>query len=103
MEAERTDPASVLNHYRALIALRKAHPVIVHGRYDLVADTDPRLWAYTRTLDAARLLILCNFSPDVVPAPSPQQGPAPGLLLGNYPDDASPELRPYEARVYRLG
>ena len=103
VEAERADPASVLNHYRALIALRKTEPVMVHGRYDLVANTDPRLWAYTRTLDAARLLVLCNFSADVVQVPAIARAAEPSLLLGNYPGEASPDLRPFEARVYRFG
>lgn len=101
--AERADPASVLNHYRALIALRKAEPVVVHGRYDLVAGTDPRLWAYTRTLGTARLLVMCNVSPDLVPVPDVAGAAATTLILGNYPGEAAPELRPYEARVCRLG
>ena len=101
--AERADPASVLNHYRALIALRKAEPVVVHGRYDLVAGTDPRLWAYTRTLGTTRLLVMCNVSPDLVPVPDVAGAAATTLILGNYPGEAAPELRPYEARVCRLG
>ena len=101
--AERDDPASVLNHYRALIALRKADPVMVHGRYDLLADTDPRLWAYTRTLGEERRLVVCNVSPETVPAPQ-VPGAAPTILLGNYPEVApAADLRPYEARIIALG
>ena len=101
--AERADPASVLNHYRALIALRKTDAVMVHGRYDLLADSDPRLWAYTRTLGEERRLVVCNFSPDPVPAPRVPGG-VPRLLLGNYPEGAAAaDLRPYEARIVALG
>ena len=105
--AERDDPGSVLNHYKRLIALRKAHPVVVHGRYGLVADTDPRLWAYTRTGEGARLLVLCNFSDEDVPFAHAALSVARDgeLLIANYPeaDEAagSLTLRPYEARVYR--
>ena len=99
--AERDQPGSVLNHYRALIALRKSHPVVVDGRYDLVADTDPRLWAYTRSLAGTRLLVLCSFASDAIPMPEIADT-ARSLLLGNYPDGAAGDLRPYEAQVYIL-
>lgn len=101
--AQRDDPASVLNHYRRLIALRKAHPVVVHGRYGLVADTDPRLWAYTRTGEGTRLLVLCNMSADTIGFAAPEGERT--LLIGNYPEDGAepPALRPFEARVYALG
>ena len=99
--AQRDDPASVLNHYRRLIALRKEHPVVVYGRYELIEDADPRLYAYRRIGEEATLLVLCNFSADRVGFAAPD-GDA-HLMVGNYPDADSPDLRPYEARVYRLG
>ncbi len=45
---ELADPGSVLNYYKQLIALRKQHPVMVYGRYDLIEETDPWVYAYTR-------------------------------------------------------
>ncbi|WP_237479525.1 alpha-glucosidase [Lichenibacterium dinghuense] len=100
--AERADPHSVLNHYRRLIALRKAEPVIVDGRYARVA-ADPRLWAYTRQRGDERLFVVCNFSTDRVPCPTPAGARFGGRLIGNYPEgDAAADLGPYEARVHRL-
>ena len=92
--AQRDDPASVLNHYRALIALRRTNPAVVHGRYTLL-EADPRLWCYARGAGAGRLAVFCNFSTDRVPAPAA----AGRLLLGNW-GDADGDLRPYEARVH---
>ena len=100
--AERADPRSVLNHYRRLIALRKAEPAIVHGRYALL-DTDPRLWAYTRELGGERLFVVCNFSTDRVPCPVPKGAALGERLIGNRSDGAAgADLGPYEARVHRL-
>ena len=53
---------SVFHYYQQLIALRKAHPVIVHGRYDLLLPDDPNLFVFSRTLDDVQLLVVCNFS-----------------------------------------
>ncbi len=99
--AEGADAASVLAYYKRLIALRKAHPVMVHGAYALLENTDARLWAYTRTHGTDRLLVLCNLSPDTLPCPTGMEAGA--LLIGNYPDlasDVASDLRPYEARVH---
>ena len=100
--AQRADPRSVLNHYRRLIALRRAEPVVVHGRYALV-DGDPRLWVYRREAENCRLVVLCNFSTDRVPV-TPMDGETLGeRLIGNYPEGApEADLQPYEARVHRL-
>ena len=91
--AQRADPASVLNHYRALIALRKANPVVISGRYATI-EADSRLWAYARGDGQDRFAVVCNFSTDRVPSPVS----AGRLLLGNY-RDGDGDLRPYEARI----
>ena len=38
----------MLNHYRRLIALRKAEPTLVHGDYRLLMPADERIYAYQR-------------------------------------------------------
>ena len=105
--AEEADVASVLSHTKRLIALRKQHPVVVEGRYDLIEDTEPSVWAYTRTANDTKLLVVCNISRDAAEFVLPDHVPFEGheVLIGNYPIDAddSPQrfaLRPYEARVY---
>lgn len=105
--AAEADADSVFHHYRKLIALRRQHPVIVHGRHALLLPEDPLVYAYTRTLDRRSLLVVCNFSAQA-PAfewPSHLRGASVALLIGNLPV-ARPEaaedftLRPYEARAY---
>ena len=105
--AAAADPDSVLSYYKRLIALRKQHPVVVGGRYDVILDTAPEVWAFTRTDEDEKLLVACNFSREDADFVLPDTVPFEGheTLIGNYPvdPDDSPQrfvLRPYEARVY---
>ncbi len=103
------DPDSIFHYYRRLIQLRKDNPVMVYGVYDLILDDHPQIYAFTRTLDDDRLLVLLNFSAGTPVFDLPADIAVAGqeLLIGNYPVDPADEIRrlslwPYEARVYRL-
>jgi oligo-1,6-glucosidase len=103
------DPDSVFHYYRRLIALRKANPVMVYGRYELMLAEHPEIYAYTRTLDADRLLVICNFSghTPVFKLPADVAFSAAELVIANLgvpsgADLRALTLRPWEARVYRL-
>jgi oligo-1,6-glucosidase len=101
---------SVFHHYRRLIALRRSDPVVAHGDYrDLLPD-DERVYAFTRSLDAEALLVLCNFSgADALAAVSDVRGWTEAeVVLSNYSDAGAPALRggalllrPWEAVVLR--
>ena len=110
------DPNSVFYYYQKLIRLRRENPVIVYGSYDLIlashkrsSPVDEEIYAFTRTLDGERLLVILNFSRNS-PIFNLPEGVSIGsaeLLISNYkvnPDEELREftLRPYEARVYRL-
>jgi oligo-1,6-glucosidase len=108
-EQALADPDSIFHYYQKLIRLRKANPVVVTGRYDLLLEGDEAIYAFTRTSDDDRLLVILNFTggtpafalPDGLPAGEAE------LLLANYPasdgdDLRALRLRPWEARVYRL-
>ncbi|MDM9627757.1 alpha-glucosidase [Rhizobium sp. S152] len=104
INAERaiTDEHSIWNHYRRLIALRKEHSVIVYGRYQSYLDQHPDVFAYTRTLDDKRLVVLANFSARSISVDLPNELQVTGRCLINHygPVDQLQgciELRPYEA------
>ena len=121
--AARADPDSVFHHYRKLIDLRHAEPVIVVGEFRMLLPDDEDIYAFVRRLGDVEMLVLGNFSGAEVRAdvPDADSWAAAELVLGNYPvDDAvdnavdSPvdngpqsagprgiTLRPWEARVYR--
>jgi hypothetical protein len=103
--AARADDDSVWHHYRRLIDLRARTDALVYGDYDLLVPTHEQLYAYTRTLDDERVLVVLNWSAE--PATVRLDGVEPAdatLLVGNYDDPAGPTggMRPYEATVYRL-
>jgi oligo-1,6-glucosidase len=109
VQRARTDPNSIFHYYRKLIQLRREHPIIVYGSYDLLCEAHEQIYAYTRTLKNERLLVMLNFSADmpVFALPTHIHFSGQELLISNYPVDPEEEirlltLRPYEARVYRL-
>jgi oligo-1,6-glucosidase len=117
VEADRAaGRRSVFEHYKRLIALRHSSAVVALGDFVLLEPEHPTLYAFTRSLGAETLLVVGNFSNDVVDAPlldSSEARTAP-VVIGNYPDAASPQdvsagavatataLRPWEVRVLQL-
>ena len=109
VEAQEKDPHSILNFYKEMIALRKSEDVFIYGSYDLVFEEHTDIYAYTRTLDHKRVLILCNLTNketgielDDLSVSSHQ------LLLSNISVDEHESiheltLKPFESRIYRLG
>jgi oligo-1,6-glucosidase len=103
------DPNSIFYYYQQLIRLRKENPIIVYGKYDLILDAHEEIYAFTRTLQDDRLLVLLNFTPDtpIFALPTHISFADKELLISNYEVDAAEDirlltLRPFEARVYRL-
>jgi oligo-1,6-glucosidase len=109
VEQALADPGSVFYYYQKLIRLRKENPVIVYGKYDLILGGHEQIYAFTRTLDDDRLLVILNFSTDspVFHLPEEIALRNADLMISNYDVESSQDifhftLRPYEARVYRL-
>ncbi|HJV25213.1 MAG TPA: alpha-glucosidase [Aromatoleum sp.] len=106
---QQDDGHSVLNYYRELIALRRREPVLLDGRYKTLAGRSTKLYAYTRGGENDRIAVICNLSG----APATYRHASftldrSGLLLANQEVAAhgpakSLTLRPWEARVYRIG
>jgi oligo-1,6-glucosidase len=103
--AEVDDPNSVFHHFRKLIKLRRDHPVIVHGRFELLLPDHEQIWALSRTLDDQVLVMIANCSskPASVPQDALPDVSGADLLLTTHHDSASPELEPWESRIYLVG
>ena len=102
--AEEKDPDSVLNYYKQMITLRKSHLGLIYGSFQLLAEENPQVFAYRRTLaeTGENYLIACNFSDKVAAFTIPADFAGARRLIGNYPDTAptgAVTLRPYEAFV----
>jgi oligo-1,6-glucosidase len=109
---------SVLHHYRRLIELRHTLPVVAHGRFAMLLAEHEQVYAFTRTWDEVRLLVIANLSGAEVSLDATATTELPGLdgelpgldgelpgldgvpVLSNYPDAGQRTvLRPWEARV----
>ena len=102
-EAEESDPDSVLNYYRALIALRNSTPALLYGDWRELLPESCQVVAYTRGLDGEEYAVLCNLSRESAPLPC-RLGEFGEPVLSNMPTDpAADTLRPYEAQVLKKG
>ena len=109
VEAERSDPESILHYYRHLIQLRHEEQVIVDGDFTLLLPDYPIIHAFTRRSAKVELLVLGNFSSRTVTIPIPvSEWKTSAMLISNYPESTdmnsgSPklQLRPWETRVYK--
>lgn len=102
-EAEEGDPDSILNYYRALIALRNSTPALLRGDWRELLPESGQVVAYTRGLDGEEYAVLCNLSRGSAPLPC-RLGDFGEPVLSNMPADPAAEtLRPYEAQVLKKG
>ncbi|MFB6118464.1 alpha-glucosidase [Halosegnis sp.] len=95
--AQQDDPRSVLAYYQRLIELRHETPALVYGEYELLLPAHESVFAYRRTLEDDRLLVVLNL--DDEPSRLETLAASP-RLLGNYDDPTdTTTLRPYEAVI----
>ena len=99
-EAARRDPDSLFHYYRQLIQLRKQHPIVVYGKYELLLSDDEAVYAFTRTFEGETWLVLCNFSDETVTRELPFD--VTERVIGNMEPVEPFTLRPYEAQVYKV-
>ncbi|MFU8869660.1 alpha-amylase family glycosyl hydrolase, partial [Natronococcus sp.] len=106
VEAARADPDSIWHYYRELFELREEHETLVYGEYELLCADHPEVFAYERSLEGERLLVVCNFFDERPEIELDLEATGADRLFGNYAEgptlDDSIRLRPYEAAVYRL-
>lgn len=94
------DENSIYHFYQKLLKTRKQYDVLLYGKYELILENDPNIYAYYRKLDDETVLVICNFNKEEIAMPDVDLSHAK-LILSNY-EDQSDTLRAYEARVYCL-
>lgn len=108
VETQINNPNSIFNYYRELIKIRRENEIVVYGKYDLILEDDKEIYAYTRTLDSKKLLVICNFSKNepIFSLPEDIKYNFSQKIISNYDVDDSKiqkiKLKPYECRVYML-
>lgn len=104
------NPESIFHYYKELIQLRKKHPIIVYGKYDLLNPDSEDIFAYTRTYEGEQLLVVSNFTKNELSYDVPEKlmdYSSSSLMIGNYKGvDGNLQqkltLNPFETRVYYL-
>ena len=62
VENSRKNPDSLFYYYKTLIALRKNNDVLIYGKFQLLDKEHPEIFAYERTLDGKKIVVICNFT-----------------------------------------
>ena len=62
VEVETREPASLLNQYRQLIALRTSEPALAIGTFTPLSEKDAPILAFTREHQGSKLLVLINYA-----------------------------------------
>lgn len=100
------DPNSIYHYYKKMITLRKKTPTLIYGSYRLVAKDHEQVYAYTRSDQTGAFIIIVNMFAQQTSFTLPTDLTVDTLELSNYQIDnefaREFQLRPYEARVYRL-
>jgi oligo-1,6-glucosidase len=107
--AQEQDPDSELNYFRTLNQVRKNNLTLVYGAYALLLPEHTQVYAYTRTLDEDKILVLLNFSSDTVTLNIADLGGInmqhAQVLLNNLTElniaDGQVTLAPYQAVLMR--
>ncbi len=103
---QQNDHNSVLNHFRKMVALRKDNLLLVYGKYEIIQEEHPTIYAYSRTLDDEQMKILLNFSESISKINLLDLGLYKEVLINNYNelliDKNTITLQPYQAVVLKF-
>ncbi|MFZ0490247.1 MAG: alpha-glucosidase [Salegentibacter sp.] len=103
---EERDPNSVLNYFKKMVQLRKDHPVLVYGDYELVQPEHPAIYAYTRKMNENEMLVLLNFTKENASIDLADFGSLNYVLINNYnglkKQQRRVTLQPYQAVIFSI-
>ncbi|KAL0486298.1 oligo-1,6-glucosidase [Acrasis kona] len=97
---------SHFEYYKKMLRVRKEHKTLTYGVFEDVDHNHLEVYAFTRTGIYDKYLVVCNFSQDTVQWKVPDHVERSGeFVIGSYDEQELSsviELRPYEARVYKV-
>ena len=104
--SQEKDPNSTLNYFRKMVKLRKALPELVYGKYELIDKDNEKIYAYTRTLNGKKVLVLLNFSTSKSKFEIPKKAVSLNVLMNNVASlsvkNNTVTMEPYQALIIRL-
>ncbi|NFA60313.1 alpha-glucosidase [Clostridium sporogenes] len=101
-------PNSILNFYKKMIKIKKEDEALIYGKYDLILENHEQIYAYTRTLDYEKFIVIVNLTnKEAKYSYDKEKLNYKGLTLSNYlveehEDITELVLKPFEARLYKI-
>lgn len=106
VEAQDNDPNSILNYFRNMVKLRKENPVLIYGTYQILQANHPHIYAYTRTLNNQKVIVLLNFKSQNSEIKLTEAKSFNNIMVNNYEflnvENGLVTLKPYQAVIIAL-
>lgn len=106
VEKELSEKDSIYQYYKRMIQLRKEHPTLIYGDYQIVQGEHESIYAYIRTDKANQLLIVVNLTSHSTSIEFEESLHLKKLLMSNrevkQPLERKMNFNPYEARIYKI-
>jgi alpha-glucosidase len=103
LHKQQEDKYSILTFYKDLIKLKKSDDLYTYGTFELVDADNPKVFAYTRTLNNKQALIAGNLSNKTSTLNLDIAFDDSKIKLHNYSAAIDfTNLKPYEAFVIQL-
>lgn len=106
VELQDNMPKSVLNHFRKMAQLRNENKVLVYGKYQMLQKEHPSVYAYTRTWNNQKWLVLLNFTQEDSKIQLDEIGSINEVRINNYDEILQNGngliLKPYQAIICAL-
>ena len=100
-EQEKKDPKSIFHYYQKLIRLRKENTIFTEGKFELLLEKDPQIFAYTRTNEQEKMCVIANFTEQPTECELLEKWKEKEKIISNYETENKGEiLRPYETMIY---
>ena len=85
---------------------RSNNPVLVYGDYEIIQKEHPTIYAYTRTLENVKILVLLNFSDKNSTIAMSEISNFKNIIINNYKEfsieDDKAILMPYQAVIIEM-
>lgn len=106
VQAALLDKESVFYTYQKLVALRKENSLVVKGEFKLLLENHPEIFAYERSYQDEKWVVIANMSEQEVPLELESTPEKFETIISNtnrnYQDLNHLELEPYEAFAIKI-
>ncbi|BDU51511.1 glycoside hydrolase family 13 protein [Haliovirga abyssi] len=100
VENDLKDENSIYNYYKKLIKIRKENKELIYGKYIEINVENEKVMSYILEKENSKILVVINFFGDNETLDL--KGYEKELLISNYENSLEVELKPYEARIYKI-